>query len=232
MAYATVAELADMMQLDGHVAVDSILQSWLDAATQCIDFFCNRVRDGFVAVAVAQARYYTGGGKPHLLIDECITVTEVAVKDSATEVTYTAWTSPTTVMAGDGDWIPYRGSPSTPHFEKLPYNALMIDPNGQYATFTGGKFTHRGGFRPSSTAHRNVPTIKVTARWGYAATVPAVVHNACMFQAARWYKRGTAGGADAIASRDLGMLMYTKALDPAIQMLLVESRLVRPQFSY
>jgi hypothetical protein len=229
-SYATVIELAAMMQLDGHVAVTTVLQSWLDAATQSIDQFCNRAADGFVAAAAASARYFTGKGEPHLLIDECVEITGIAVKDSATDTAYAVWTAPTTAMAGDGDWIPFAGSPSRPYFGRLPYTAVMTDINGNYAVFISGKFAHRGGFRPSTTICRNVPTVKITAKWGYAVIVPPVIKNACMFQAARWYKRGTAGGADAIASGELGMLLYTKALDPAIQMLLVEGRMVRPLY--
>jgi hypothetical protein len=230
MAYALVTELADTIQLDNHATETDNLQRWLDAAEMSIDRFCNRAEDGFVAIAVATARYYHGKGEPHLLIDECIEITEVAVKDSATETTYTAWSTPTTMMAGDGDWIPYAGVPSRPYFGRLPYTALMTDPNGTYCVFTSGTFAHRGGFRPSSTTWRNVPTVKVTAKWGYATVVPAVIKQACIFQAARWYKRGSAGGADAMASGEMGTLLYVKALDPAIQMLLVESRMVRPLY--
>lgn len=229
MIYATVEELRGTINL-GSRDEDDILELWLAGASQSIDNFCNRAEDGFVASDDALARHYSGKGQPHLLIDECIEITEVAVKDSATGNTYTAWSTPTTPMAGDGDWIPYAGAPSRPYFNRLPYTALMTDPNGDYAVFTSGAFVHPGGFKPSTTTWRNVPTIKVTAKWGFAATIPAVIKQACIAQTARWYKRGQSAMADAVASGEMGMLLYTKALDPAIQMLLVEGRMIRPLY--
>ena len=73
-----------------------------------------------------------------------------------------------------------------------------------------------------------VQTVKVTAKWGYAATVPYVVKEAACIQAARWYSRGKSAWSDTVGSPDMGMLMYRQKLDPDVYEMLVDGRLVRP----
>lgn len=226
-AYATVKELRNQIQMTGETN-DVELALLLDSATASIDNFCNRSEDGFVAPPNATIRYFRGTGVSWVWIDECVAITTVAVKDAATDATYTAWTSPTTDYAGDGDWIPFTGEPEFPEFGRLPYTAVMTDPNGDYSTFTSGRFATLRGFRPLPGLSRNVPTVAITARWGYSATIPYAIKQACLTQAARWYKRGSSAWADAMASAELGELRYTKPLDPAIQHLLVDGRMIRP----
>jgi len=230
MAYATIAELKARINKTGSDA-DTVLSGLLDAATETIDGLLNRP-DGLEAASVASARYYAGSGKPYQRIDECVEITEVAVKEAATTTTYTVWTAPATNMAGDGDWFAYAGDPLAPEFNPLvklmPYTAVMIDPNGDESLFTSGKFTSRGGFRPSSGISRGAPTVRVTAKWGYSVAVPAKVREACILQAARWWKRGESAWADTVASGDFGQLQFRRALDPDLEAMLLQARLMRP----
>lgn len=71
-------------------------------------------------------------------------------------------------------------------------------------------------------------TVRVTARWGYAESVPDVVKLACIGQATRWLKRSQGSWADALMSADSGTMLYKQVLDPDIKMMLVNGRLVRP----
>jgi len=222
MAYATVAVLKAEINLVS-ASDDATLTRLLDAATRAIDRFCNRP-DGFEADVIASARYYAGRGKPYELIGECVEISTVAVKDSATDTAYTAWTSPTTSYAGDGDWIPCTGDPTYPEFGVLPYTMLLTDPNGDYASFTSGRFSHRHGFRPTSTVSRGIPTVEVTARWGYSVLVPDDIEEACVMIAARWYKRLQSGQADTLASGELGQLLYTMKIDPDVALILTSGR--------
>lgn len=230
MSYATPDELRLQINKTGNsgTASDDALQILLDAASEAIDWFCNRP-DGFTADTTASARYYTGLGKPYLYIDECVEITTVAVKDSASDTTYTAWDTPTTMFAGDGDWLPFRGDHRKPNFNRLPYTGLMTDPNGDYATFTNGSYVTRGGFPPVSDIPRGVPTVKVTAKWGYAVTAPVRVKETCMIQAARWFKRGEGSWADMLSSADMGQPQFGQVLDKDLEFLLKMSRLVKPQ---
>lgn len=230
--YATPAELrADIGQ---ETADDTVLGRILDAAQIKIDNLCNRP-DGFVADATATARFYKGTGTPVQRIDECVEVTAVGVKDSPSddETSYTAWTVGTVGTTLLADVFPARGDSENPDYTLpaqcgKPFDLLVVGANGSYSEFTGGKWTSRGGFRPSDFTHRGLPTVKVTAKWGYSVTVPADIKEACIMQAARWYKRLASAMADTLASADLGMLLYREKLDPDIAGILLDGRYVRP----
>jgi hypothetical protein len=185
--------------------------------------------DLFVGDTAASVRTYSGDGSSVLLIDECVEITAVAVKDSATDTTYTAWATPTTMMAGDGDWFPYTGDRRAPEFNRLPWTGLMVDANGDYSVFTNGIYIGLRGFPFSSDMQRNVPTVQVTARWGYADNTPGDIKMATIMQVARYYKEIQGAMADGVANADFGTLVYRQTLHPDIKRLLVEGRYVKPQ---
>jgi hypothetical protein len=187
--YGTASELRARIDKTS-TADDSVLESLIRAATRNIDRACNRP-DGFVADMAANARYYVGSGKSFQWIDECVSVTAVAVKDSASddEDSYVAWTVGTVGTTTEADVFPATGDPAMPDYTTTPHTLLVVGANGDYSTFTGGSFTSRGGFRPLTTVSRGLPTVRVTARWGYAASVPEDVKEAALMQSARWFKR-------------------------------------------
>jgi hypothetical protein len=216
MSYATPAELRTQIGKTGTTgpSADAALQLLLDAATEAVDGYCNW-GVSFEADAVASARFYPGTGKPYLFIDPCVEVSAVAVKDSGTddEDSYTAWVVGAIGTTTTADVFPATGDPRAPRYGSTPYTMLVIGPNGDY-----GAFTHGYGF----------PTVKVTSKWGYAVTVPDKVKQATLIQAARWFKRGEGGWSDALASPEMGTLLFRKELDPDVAMLLRLSRLVKP----
>ena len=218
MAYTTAAAVRGQINKTS-AADDAILTALISAAERTINRFCNRP-DGFEADAAASARIYAGSGKPYQFIDECVVVSDVAVKNSATSDTYTAW--------GSGDYIECSGDPRSPNFNDLPYNLLLVDATGDESIFTSGKFTTRGGFRPATDVHRGVPTVQVTARWGFSADVPDDIAEACIMQVARWYKRLQGSMGDALASAELGQLLFTKKLDPDVELILSRGRYIKP----
>lgn len=219
-SYATPAELRTQIDKTGTTgpAADAALQIFLDAATAALNLFCNRP-DGFTALTTATARLYRGSGSAVQLIDENVSVTLVEVKDTPTDSTYTAWAAT--------DWIAFRGDPVEPDFNNTPYDGLMIDPNGAYSIFTDGRFTGLRGFSHGDLT-RGVPTVRITAKWGYAVTAPVIVKEVCIIQAARWYKKGESAHADMIASGELGTLQYKGDLDSNLAALLRQARLVKP----
>jgi hypothetical protein len=230
MAYATYAQYKAATGLKDAAETDrAIVERLLDAATRKFDRFCNRP-DGFIADASASARYYHGSGLPYQWIDECASVTAVAVKDSPSddEDSYTAWTLGTVGTTTDADVFPASGDPESPDFTVTPYQFLVVGANGSYSHFTSGSFTGCGGFRPTTTVSRGLPTVKVTAKWGYATTCPADIQEACVMQSARWYKRLRSDMADTLASGELGQMLYTMKLDPDIAGILCDGRYVIP----
>ncbi len=221
-AYATITEAR--MDIDLIAIKDDLtIARLLDGAARTINTFTGRP-NGYFADVTASAKYYNGRGRSFLMIDECVEIDEVAVKDSASDIIYTAWNSPTTVLAGDGDWIPCAGDQDDPEYNLLPYDLLIVDPNGDESTFINGAIGVRGGRARAPGA----PTVRVTARWGYSLMVPDDIKVANIMQAARWYKRLQSSMADTLASTDFGTLMFRQRLDPDVAMILVEGRYYVP----
>ena len=203
------AEIAEVKAQVGKTATDAdpVLTAMVAAASRAIDNFCNRP-DGFVAVSTATARVYTGTGKTWLRIDECAAITTVSVKESVSDTSYTDWVGT--------DWIAFRGDPERPNFNRTPYDAVMVLASGNYAAFLSGGL--------DSIAN---PTVQITAKWGYATTVPDAIKQAAITLCARWWKRGESAWSDVLASGELGQLLYRKELDPDVKMMLVAGRYVR-----
>jgi hypothetical protein len=227
-AYATVEELRadiDMTNTD----FDLTLARVLDAAKRAIDRFCNRP-DGFMTNATASARYYVGSGDTIQWIDECAAISSVAVKVGSgdDEDSYTDWTLGTVGTTTSADVFPATGDPEVPDYVSTPYTFLVIGANGARSVFTSGSFTTRSGFKSAGNRTRGLPTVKVTAYWGFATSVPADIKEACIMQSARWFKRLQSAMADTAASSDFGQLLYRQSLDPDIKLILESGRYVRP----
>lgn len=204
--YATVAEAkaeAEISDTDH----DTTLGRLLDGAARMINRFCRRP-DGFVAVGTATDRYYPGSGAATQWIDECAAVSAVAVKDAASddETSYTSWTLGTIGSTTSADVFAASGDPDQPDYNRTPYIFLVIGPNGDYSRFTKGR----------------LPTVKITAQWGFALLVPPDIKEATIMQAIRWYKRLQSGMSDAVGSPDLGQLLYRQRLDPDVALILSE----------
>ena len=225
--YATVAELK--LRIERTRATDDvILLAILTGASRSIDNACNRIKDGFVA-AVSSARTFTGSGQAVQIIDECASVSAVAVKDSRGATTYTAWAAT--------DWDLFAGDARWPEFNVGPFNKLVVAWNGDYSSFTSGSASGPGNNNFSLSARSvglynprtayGVPTVQATALWGYAVTCPPEIREATCMQAARWYKRYQGSMSDSLADGELGVLLYRKALDPDVRRILVDGRYIR-----
>jgi hypothetical protein len=197
-AYATVAEFKQQSQLSSSLK-DTTIELMLDAAAAVVDGVCNRP-DGFLAAVSASSKLSVGTDDEYVHIRECVAVTlvEVLSADAWTGLGATAWN------AYAGDWL-------APDFDSTPYTGILLTGRSQ-ATFLKEKY----------------PTVRVTARWGYAETVPAQVKVATIAQAHRWFKRGESSWADVLGSPDTGQLFYRSKLDADIRLMLEGARLVRP----
>lgn len=224
--YCTVEELRD--QIDKRLATkDGAITLLIRAASRAIDNACNRP-DGFQAPAVGVARLFTGSGDGIQRIDEAAAVSLVEARDSGSGA-YVAWAA--------GDWVAASGDPRAPDFNSTPYTFLLATGDG------AGTFTPRvpgwgwpgwsadrdgGGLAGGSRRRGALPSVRVTARWGYALEVPYPIRQATITQVARWFKRGESSWADAVGSEQTGgVLMYRKPLDPDILLLLRQGRYIR-----
>ena len=220
VAYATVDQLKIRVNMTAALtaAKTTAYEEILDAMSRKIDGVCRRP-DGFVSTAADETRYFDGKGKHYLRVPECTSITLVSVKASYLDTAYVAWTTPTTVLAGDGDWYPVAGSHSRPIFNRTPYTLLLIDPNGDYSGFPAG-----GG----------LPTVEIAAKWGYATTAPSPIREATLAETARLIKRFEASMGGRTADGNLGALVMSvrqAALSKDIRDLLVNSMFVLPLYA-
>lgn len=220
-SYATVEELTDRWESRASPtsAQIGVMVDILEAISRKIDRFTGRPDNAYKVPDAASYKYYSGTGGDYQVINECVEISQVAVKTSYDETTYDAWTSPTSNMSGDGDWIPASGDSRSPKWNTTPFTLLIIDPNGDYSYFTRGM---------------GYPTVRVSARWGYSETVPSYVREACLAQALILIKRFQGAMSSAIANYDLGVIsskIRQAALTKDVQDLLVNSNLVLPLYA-
>jgi hypothetical protein len=210
MTDTTYATIEEMRGQYGSVdsKFDAAIQTCLNAAAEALDGTCNW-NVPMLAPAVATSRMYVGSGEAFQNIDLCVSVTTVEIKASPTDASWTALTG--------GTYLPFRGEPRFPDFNKIPYMGLLLLGSG-LATFPSGKRTEGFG----------LPTVRVTGRFGYGLELPANAKLAVLLQACRWFKRGESAWADAISKGELGQLQFRKALDPDYAAMIHNARLVKP----
>lgn len=219
--YCSAAELRTQIDKTGTTGSgsDGNLNVIIEGVCAGIDNFCNRP-DGFLAVSVASARIYPGSGLSWQNIDECVEITLVAVKDSPSDSAYVSWAS--------SDWIAFNGNAESPDFNRLPYMGIMCDPNGSYNVFTSSIYTGLRGFKPSGEGYSHaVPTVQITARWGFALVTPAPIKQAAIALSSRWMKQGQSAWADTLASPELAQLIYRRE-NADIRWMLESGRYIRP----
>jgi len=219
-AYGTTAQLIARIQVDSGditAAQEATLDALLEAISRKIDNFTRRP-SGYIAEVAPSTKYLIGSGKSWMRIPECIAISTVAVKASYTDTDYVDWETATSTYAGDGDWMPARGTYQHPIFDKTPYTMLVIDPNGDYSVF----YKSYG-----------IPNIQVSARWGYAAEVPSDIREACLAQVTILWKRFQGSMATTLGSQDLGTIaarIRDAAFTRDVKELLIDSGWVLPLY--
>lgn len=160
MPYASLSDVKLALRVTDTVD-DALLNVALDAASAAIDDHCNRT---FVAAAgVATRTYYPSGGR-------------VETDDFFTTVGL--------IINVGGSVIPAAVPDVSSGYELEPPNAVA---HGEpYTGFTYASYT-LSPFRLLGATTR--ARASVTARWGYAETVPAQVRQACILQASRIFAR-------------------------------------------
>jgi len=179
-------------------AYDALLNVYATRASREFDRATNR-HPGAYAVTTASDRYFTGSGGIYLYPGEMAEApSAVAVAETGDPSSLTAWST-----ASDYFPLPYNAAD-----EGQPYTGLEIDvTNGNKCQW-----------------YRFPKAVKITAKWGYSATVPDEVQQAVITWAARSFKRGQQGYSDVGAIQELGQLRYVKGLDPAVDDLIQRLR--------
>lgn len=151
--YGTVAALKSRLGITDAVDDDAIAAA-LDAVSRWIDNYCNRH-----FYTAAATRYYTTTYTDHVMIDDCVSLSDVAT-DADLDRTYT-----TTWAAADWELEPVNAAA-----DGAPYDALYVTPEGDYSF----PRSRRG--------------VKLTGVWGWPA-VPGPITEAALLQGARVFKR-------------------------------------------
>ena len=200
--YTTVPQVRAAFGSTVTGAGDDEIARTISAVSRWLDRFCNQP-DGFVAAASATARLYAGDGTVVQRIDPCIAVTLIETR-AETRTTWESW-------AG-ADWIAFRGDARQPDFNHLPYTGVQVAMIGARTCFPAG----------------TPPTVRITARWGYADTPPDDIAQACIIQVARLFKRGEGAFADALSNNISDGALSYRRLDPEVEAILKGGRYVRP----
>jgi len=179
---------------------DTVLGNMVTAASRLIDRYVGGWDNYFYPTTDAQTRYFDGSGEEMQYIDPMVSLTSVAVSESGGRAAsdYTTWT-----VDADFFVMPYNYSSIG-----MPIMGLVID-NDSGSKGTWG--TTRKG-------------VKVTGVFGWSATPPADVEQACKIQAVRFFMRSKQGYQDAAANPSMGEMYYMKELDPDVKVLLQHYR--------
>lgn len=184
--YATLADLKAALSID---TSDTHDDARMEAVIQGVSRAIDKYcRRRFFTTANDETRYFTPLTPWSCWTDDIISITTLATDDGGNRSYSTTWAST--------------------DYEKLPINAAL---NGE--PYTGITATPNG----SKRFYPHIPNgVKIIGKFGYAASAPDVVREACIIQSMRIFKRkdapfGIAGAAG------MGQLMVVPEIDPDVK---------------
>jgi len=174
---------------------DANLDTLSATASRLVDRECGFWPGFFYPTTDSETRYFDGNGEQEIDIDPMVSLTSLAVSEEGNYASsdYTTWTQNTDFYT----W-PYNASGLSE-----PIRRLIVDHNGDKSNFTRWK-----------------KALQVTGIFGYSASVPDPIKQACIIQVMRWYMRAKQGYQDAGASAEMGQMFYVRRLDPDVKELL------------
>lgn len=160
MDYASLADLKGAIRITDTDS-DALLQVALDAAKGAIDEHCNRTFD------------------PSL-----VATTRVFEPQDGVVVTDDFYTTDGLIVSVGGSVVPVAVPNVSSGYTLIPPNAATTNEpftGIEYAAYTVSPW-------PLLWAVQRAEA-RITAKWGYAAAIPAAVKMACLLQASRWFAR-------------------------------------------
>lgn len=169
---------------------DAILEAVIQAVSRQIDVEC---RQRFYTTAEDETRYYTARSVDYLDPDEPIlSVTSLATDDDGSRLYANTWDA----SDYDLETLQVAQCPFT------PYIAIYPSPNS------------------SQRFPRYRRGVKVVGKFGFSATTPDVVREACLIQSIRLFRRKDAPFG-VVGAAEMGQAMMLNAgLDPDVKALL------------
>jgi len=198
--YATVAEIKadipDSPLFDTtDTSYDTVLGGMSESASRLIDKEVGGWANYFYPSTDGETRYFDGNGANELFVDPIVSLTSVAVSEDGyhESTSYTDWTENTDFYVWPYNYVA----------DSQPIKSLVIEENGDQSTWT-----------------RYRKAVKVTGIFGYAASPPKDIVQACKIQTVRWFMRAKQGYQDASSSVAMGEMIYMKELDPDVKIIL------------
>ena len=187
--YCTQPEFKERLWPIG--VVDAQYDTLLDQVATAV----SRLIDGYCGrrfYAVTETNYFTRTTPYVVLVEDLLTVTTLKTDADGDRTYESTW------AATDYDLEPYNAARLSP---ARPYTRIVTAPNGVY-TFPN---VRKG--------------IEIAGSWGFSATTPPAVKEACLLQCARLYlRKDTPFGVT--GSAEMGHLSAIPKLDPDVKLLL------------
>ena len=190
--YATLSDVKASLRLTDNID-DALLETAIESASRMIDGYTARTFSN----AGTAVRNFAATDAINLIIDDAITVTEVASTDEIGD-SYTIW-KPT-------------------DYQLEPLNSRS---DGLYMPFTGIRAIN--DYLWPVVDYQAL--VRITGTWGFP-TVPIAIKQATIIQSSRLYKRldsplGVAGFGD------MGAIRVGRYLDPDVEQLAMPFRIMR-----
>jgi len=175
---------------------DATILTMIENASRLIDLEVGGWPNYFAPTTDGETRYFDGSGEEEQPIDPLVTLTSVHVAESGGRAVtdYTAWTENTDFYT----W-PYNFTAVA-----QPIRKLIVDNDSG----SKGRFPR---FRKA---------VKVIGIFGYSASTPEAIEQACKIQSVRWFQRAKQMYQDASSNVATGQLLYAQTLDPDVKRLL------------
>jgi hypothetical protein len=170
-----------------------------DVALEGVITGVSRLIDGycrrrFYANSEDETRYYTAQGHYEVFTDDIVSLTSLATDEDGDGTFGTTWT------VTDYSLWPYNAA-----LEGKPYTTIRVA-RSAVVTFP---IERRG--------------VKVIGKFGYAATAPEIVRQACLLQSIRLFKRKDAPFG-VMGSAEMGQVAVIPKIDPDIALMLESVR--------
>lgn len=185
--YTSLEHLKAVLDIDpADTTDDARLENLINTVSRWIENFTGR----YFYESSSESRFYTAEGPRYIEIDDCLSVTEIAVDDDA------SYGYSTTLDSGDYSLEPIN----SPALGK-PYDHIIILANA------------------TDCFPRQFNGVKVTGTWGYSTATPDDVKQACLIQCHRlWKRRNLPFGVS--GPNQFGQIQALSRLDPDVEELL------------
>jgi hypothetical protein len=195
--YATLAEVKAALRITDSVD-DSLIELAVESASRAIDTYTGR----YFYNAGTASRIFIADSNWYTVIDDAVSITEVATADDLDANFNTVWDSA--------------------DYQKEPLNNVSGGITGWPTTAL------RAVDDKVFPVNGQEACVRVTGTWGWSA-VPTAIKKATIYQAARFFKRDESP-LGVLSSPDLGFIRVGTKVDPDVAMLIDPYRTLRQYY--